>query len=189
MHFTTIAIIPFKKEMKKELTNDIKLHKNNLIDYLTKKIEKDFNFYNKNIEVEPYKEYLTEIEVSKIASQHKINRSNKDLLLEKIKDWDSDLSSGIDEKGYYIISNKNLAGNFDYWSAFDICLVDDVLQNKDFIIQALFMPDNKYIESEESFFSVDEDNQEAYIAWQDRVRRILKCYSPDSMLLFLDCHI
>ena len=70
--------------------------------------------YSENLEVEPYREYLTKGDVETMAEHYKIEPSNTDLLLTKLKGWDGD-SGGIDEGKLFYVRTRNQRGCWDWY--------------------------------------------------------------------------
>jgi hypothetical protein len=80
-------------------------------------------------------------------------------------------------------------GIFDSWGASDVLLIEDLLQDKDFVSHAIFSPECRLIESPQAFYWFDKTQEKEFISWQQKYREILKEYSPHSFVLLIDCHI
>lgn len=184
-----LPCFPLTGETKKKITNLINNNKAGLIETLAKKLEKPFSFYDINKEVAPYKDYIVEGELAKMANYYKIDKSDLKLLKEKLEDWRGERESGIDEKGLFVISTLNKSGILDSWGAYDVLLIEDLLKNTDFISHAIFTPDCKLIESEQWFYHVGKSNEKEFLNWEQEYRDILKKYLPNSFVLLVDCHI
>lgn len=87
--------------------------------------------------------------------------------------------------------NNNEAGKFDS------CGVTYVMPTKEMLIdfekwdripQAILLPNLEWIESEEWFYSVSEENQKDYDKWINKIKEILSKY-PSSLAVLADCHI
>jgi hypothetical protein len=61
-------------------------------------------------------------------------------------------------------------------------------ENWDRIPQAILLPNLEWIESEEWFYSVNEENQKNYDKWISKIKEILSKY-PSSLTILIDCHI
>jgi len=61
-------------------------------------------------------------------------------------------------------------------------------ENWDRIPQAILLLNLEWIESEEWFYSVNEENQKNYDKWINKIKEILLNY-PSSLSVLIDCHI
>lgn len=87
--------------------------------------------------------------------------------------------------------NNNETGKFDAYGITDVIPTKEILndfENWDRIPQAILLPNLAWIESENWFYSVNEENQKDYDKWIDKIKEILSKY-PNSLAILIDCHI
>ncbi|MFA5986476.1 MAG: hypothetical protein WC819_03975 [Parcubacteria group bacterium] len=188
MHYTIVAVIPFEFSLREDVKNKIENDKYNFMNYFTGKLFKPLNHYDIDKKVKPYKVYYAQDEVDRILKNGSTDINNKKSILEKIKNWNCDLSSGIENGRYYVMRDKNPHGMFDYWNVYDVCMIEDVLKNEEFVEHAIFTPDCKMITSDQYFIRVGESNEKEFEIWKKRFQKILKSYPLDCFILFIDCH-
>ena len=71
--------------------------------------------YSENLEVEPYREYLTDSDIKSIENHYKITAEDEDVFLNKMSDWEND-PCGIDEDGgFYYLRTYNQKGRWDWY--------------------------------------------------------------------------
>jgi len=90
---------------------------------------------------------------------------------------------------FYI--NNNETGKFDAYGITNVISTKEMLstfENWDRIPQAILLPNLEWIESEEWFYSVNEENQKNYDKWISKTKEILSKY-PNSLSVLVDCHI
>ena len=75
--------------------------------------EENMEQYYEGLEVEEYREYITQEDVEHIKGY--IKKGSGDTL-ENIKDYYGAISSGKDEKGYYYTTDRNENGKWDWYS-------------------------------------------------------------------------
>jgi hypothetical protein len=84
--------------------------------------------FDENLEVAPYKEYLSDTEFKRMQDYYStegkgkekatalgINTANKQDLIGLLEDWDGN-AGGIDEKGVYYIRTRNPQGEWDWYT-------------------------------------------------------------------------
>lgn len=87
--------------------------------------------------------------------------------------------------------NVNESGKFDYYSVSYVMPVDEMLaqfEDWDRIPRSILLPNLKWIESDEWFYSVSEYNIIEYNKWLNKVKEILGNHTKDIAIL-IDCHI
>jgi len=188
MHYTIVAVIPFQSGLRNDLEKRIKEDRGNLLGHLAGKLEKPLSVYDYDKKMTPYKEYYSDEKVHKIIEGANININDQSLVFQALKEYNSDLSAGKDEKGYYVMRDTNQQGMFDYCNVYDVCFIEEALAHEDFVEHAIFTPDCKIIQSEHWFFSVGKSNENEYEQWKKQFQDKLKSYSRDSLLVFVDCH-
>lgn len=189
-HFTISVIFP-SDEPKEEIKKLIENNKNGVINVLSKKIEKPLSHYDINKRVDPYKDYIEIEEIEKMANYYNIKASNLESIKNKLIDWrgEDDATTGIDEKGLFIMSRMNKKGKFDSWGAYDVYLIDDLLNKDDFTSHAIFTPNCELVESDTWFYHIDKSNRDNFEKWNKKFRETLKKYTPNAFVLLVDCHI
>jgi len=70
--------------------------------------------FDENLEVKPYREYLNENDIKHMAEYYKVDPTDLDSLLLKLKDWDGD-SGGIQEGRLFYVRTQNPEGQWDYY--------------------------------------------------------------------------
>jgi hypothetical protein len=87
--------------------------------------------------------------------------------------------------------NNNETGKFDAYGIMDVISTKEMLsdfENWDKIPQAILLPNLEWIECEEWFYSVSEENQKDYDKWVNKIKEVLSKY-PSSLAILIDCHI
>jgi len=70
--------------------------------------------YYEGVEVEPYKEYLSEQDIQQIAEYYKCRPDDVDSILEAMPKWDGD-EGGVDKKGIFYWRTYNPRGEWDWY--------------------------------------------------------------------------
>jgi len=156
------------------------------------------------------KHYFEKEYLKAIAGLGKIDMSDKINLVRKLKEYTQE-EVGIDEKGIYgiteVYKNKSISllskklekpfarlKHFDHWNAFDLMTTKDLLSclgKIDRFPHAIFTPDCKWVEAPEYFMFINasSSNYQAYLRWEERVKKILEQYSGNSTALLINCHV
>ncbi len=89
------------------------------------------------------------------------------------------------------MSDKNPKGMFDYYNVYDVLLIEDLQENEDFVEHAIFTPNCKMIQSEHLFMygSGEGSLKNEFDTWKNDFQKIIKSYSKDTLLVFIDCHM
>ncbi len=192
-HYTTCAIIKISSAEKKEELRV--MYDNNpeaLFDMLESKLEPVLTGYDTNTKVPLHNVYLDQDRILTMANHYKIHSEDIHALTPYIKDWIGD-PGGIDEKGLFYSTTDNPNGHFDNWGIYDAIIAsNDIaldLKNKNITAQALLLPNSSWVESEHFFYSVNDDNNEAFSMWENKVADILRNYSHNYIAVLIDCHI
>ncbi|MDX9913299.1 MAG: hypothetical protein RBS77_01835 [Candidatus Moranbacteria bacterium] len=117
---------------------------------------------------------------------------------------------GVDENGIYEmlpvlkqeLINRSVAkiekdlekhNFYDAYNVFDLLLTDDflkVIDSYDRFPDVIITPDNQFIRASQAFMYIDAEssNYKEFVAWKERVKKILQDHANTSYSLVLDCH-
>jgi len=70
--------------------------------------------FDESLEVEPYKVYLEDAEIERMARHYGIEKNNRQALIEKIDDWRG-RPGGMDDVGLFCVTNVNPHGRWDWY--------------------------------------------------------------------------
>lgn len=192
-HFTACAIFKLENSAQKDRMRQMFTeNKEAVIDVLQQKLEKPMSRYDINLEIKPYKVYPDQKEIEEIKKYYNISATDLSVLIPKMENWNGN-KGYIDEQGkLYYITTQNFEGHFDYWGIYDILFDENFseqLITMNVLPAAFLLPDVSWVQSEDWFYSVAENNEGKYKQWENKVADILSNYKSNSVAVLIDCHI
>jgi len=79
-----------------------------------KLVEEFLEPYSENLEVEPYKVYLTPEDIEGMAKHYKFSKDNVEMILKNLPDWNGE-AGAVDENGIYTSRTDNPNGEWDWY--------------------------------------------------------------------------
>ncbi|MEO6536524.1 MAG: hypothetical protein ABIT47_02405 [Candidatus Paceibacterota bacterium] len=143
-------------------------------------------------EVEPYKKYLEEEDISYMKKRYATEDLN--VLAPKVEDWNGGMDAAVDEGGLYATYTDNPNAHYDAWN-----LVDEVPpaefgrvffgETGEYkVCHAIITPDGEWIqEGPFTYGAISEEANRQMDAWIERMKEVLEKHK-DCIALLADCH-
>ena len=163
------------------------------LDQMAQKASDVLANFDINKEVEPYKYYIEEDQIQRMAKHYGIDPANLTALAEKLEDWDGD-KGGVDETGLYGTSTKNPVGHTDYWSVVAEVKPEDRGRllfgqgGEEKIVKAIVTPAGKWNDGPWVYGAPDAEQDKELEAWDKQLTTLLDEHK-DTVAFLADCHI
>ena len=142
--------------------------------------------------LEPYKFYVENDEIQRMAGHFGIDPTNLPALAEKFEEWNGD-KGGVDEAGFYGISTKNPNGHIDAGSVF----AEVKPENRGHLLYgggdekscaAIVTPNGTWEMGPWIYGSPNAEQEKELEVWEKKIARLLDEHT-DAAAFLADCHI